>query len=63
MQPRAPGIWSQPSGSACPGTPVRGGRPKRHYAIEPPGIRALNAAKAAADRLWAGVRAPLKGAT
>lgn len=46
-----------------PGTPVRGGRPKRHYAIEPPGIRALNAAKAAADRLWAGVRAPLKGAT
>jgi len=46
-----------------PGTPVRGGRPKRHYAIEPAGIRALNAAKAAADRLWAGVRAPLKGAT
>jgi DNA-binding PadR family transcriptional regulator len=44
-----------------PGTAVRGGRPKRHYAIEPDGLRALNAAKAAADHLWAGVRLPLKG--
>ena len=44
-----------------PGTPVRGGRPKRHYAIEPEGIHALNHAKAAIDRLWAGLRAPLKG--
>jgi len=45
-----------------PGTPVRGGRPKRHYAIEPEGIRALNDAKKAIDRLWAGLRLPLKGA-
>jgi DNA-binding PadR family transcriptional regulator len=44
-----------------PGTAVRGGRPKRHYAILAPGVRALNAAKAATDRLWAGLRAPLKG--
>jgi PadR family transcriptional regulator, regulatory protein PadR len=44
-----------------PGTPIRGGRPKRHYAIEPEGLRALNAAKAANDRLWAGLRTPLKG--
>ncbi len=43
------------------GTAVRGGRPKRFYAIEPEGIRALNEAKAAADRLWAGVRWPVKG--
>jgi len=44
-----------------PGTPVRGGRPKRHYTIQPDGIRALNDAKTAIDRLWAGLRAPLKG--
>lgn len=44
-----------------PGTRVRGGRPKRHYTIAPEGLRALNNAKAAIDRLWAGLRAPLKG--
>ena len=44
-----------------PGTPVRGGRPKRHYAITSDGLRALNNAKAAMDRLWSGVRMPLKG--
>jgi PadR family transcriptional regulator PadR len=44
-----------------PGTSVRGGRPKRHYAIQPDGIRALNDAKAAIDRLWAGLKGPLKG--
>jgi PadR family transcriptional regulator len=44
-----------------PGTPVRGGRPKRHYAIEPDGVRALNNAQAAFDRLWAGLSTPLKG--
>ena len=46
-----------------PGTPVRGGRPKRHYTMNPDGIRALNSAKAAFDRLWAGLHAPLKGTT
>ena len=49
------------SSHLAPGTAVRGGRPKRHYAIETAGLRALNAAKAATDRLWAGLRAPLKG--
>jgi DNA-binding PadR family transcriptional regulator len=44
-----------------PGTPVRGGRPKRHYAITSDGLRALNDAKAAMDRLWGGIRTPLKG--
>jgi PadR family transcriptional regulator len=44
-----------------PGTPQRGGRPKRHYAIQADGVRALNNAKAAIDRLWAGLRSPLKG--
>jgi DNA-binding PadR family transcriptional regulator len=44
-----------------PGTPARGGRPKRHYRITTNGVRALSDAKAAADRLWAGLRLPLKG--
>ena len=44
-----------------PGTAIRGGRPKRHYTIQPEGVRALNDAKAAIDRLWAGLRGPLKG--
>jgi DNA-binding PadR family transcriptional regulator len=44
-----------------PGTPVRGGRPKRHYAITSDGLRALNNAKAAMDRLWSGIRLPVKG--
>jgi len=39
----------------------RGGRPKRHYSIEPKGLRALHAARAATARLWAGVRLPAKG--
>jgi len=44
-----------------PGTEVRAGRPRRYYTIEPAGIRALNEAKAAADRMWGGVRWPLRG--
>lgn len=44
-----------------PGTPVRGGRPKRHYRIEGEGVRALTAVRAATDRLWAGIHLPLKG--
>lgn len=43
------------------GSSLRGGRPKRHYTIEPNGLRALHASRRAADRLWAGVRLPLKG--
>jgi len=44
-----------------PGTPVRGGRPKRHYRIQPAGLRALNAAREATDKLWTGIRLPVKG--
>ena len=44
-----------------PGTPVRGGRPKRHYRIEADGVRALSAVRAATTRLWSGVRLPVKG--
>jgi PadR family transcriptional regulator, regulatory protein PadR len=49
------------SSRLAPGGASRGGRPRRHYAIEPDGLRALNDARAAADRLWAGLRWPLKG--
>jgi len=43
-----------------PGGAVRAGRPRRHYSVEAEGLRALNLAKAAADRLWEGVRLPLR---
>ncbi len=45
----------------APGGAMRGGRPRRHYSIEPSGVRALRASRAATDRLWAGVRLPVKG--
>jgi PadR family transcriptional regulator PadR len=43
------------------GTDIRAGRPRRYYAIEGAGVRALNEARAAVDTLWAGFRRPLKG--
>jgi hypothetical protein len=43
------------------GTAVRGDRPRRRYSIEAAGVRALNESKAAVDRMWAGVRWPVKG--
>src|SRR6202011_2572771 len=45
----------------APGSAIRGGRPRRHYSLEPRGLRALHASRAATDRLWAGVRLPVKG--
>ena len=42
------------------GTEVRAGRPRRYYAIEPAGVHALNEARDAVDRLWAGIRGPVK---
>jgi DNA-binding PadR family transcriptional regulator len=47
--------------SLGPGTPVRGGRARRFYRLEPEGLRALNEARAAADNLWRGLEWPLKG--
>lgn len=44
-----------------PGTAVRGGRARRFYRLQPKGWRALNAARAAIDSLWQGLRWPLKG--
>jgi|SRR3954447_17386959 len=45
------------------GTVVRAGRPRRYYAIEKAGIRALNDSKAAVESMWHGFRWPLKGRT
>jgi DNA-binding PadR family transcriptional regulator len=44
-----------------PGTPVRGGRARRFYHLQPKGLRALNDARAAIDNLWQGVKWPLEG--
>jgi DNA-binding PadR family transcriptional regulator len=46
-----------------PGSAGRGGRPRRHYALEPRGLRALHASRAAVRRLWARVRLPLGGSS
>jgi PadR family transcriptional regulator PadR len=43
------------------GTPVRGGRARRFYRLQPKGLHALNDARAAVDSLWRGLRWPLKG--
>lgn len=44
------------------GDAKRGGFERRYYAIEREGIRALNNAKVVVDRVWEGVRWPLKEA-
>ena len=36
-------------------TPVRGGKSKKHYALEPEGEEALREAKATLERMWQGV--------
>ena len=43
------------------GTPIRGGRARRFYRLQPAGLRALNEARAAIDSLWHGLKWPLKG--
>jgi PadR family transcriptional regulator PadR len=45
-----------------PGTPIRGGRARRFYRLQPSGVRALNDAWTAVEALWRGLRRPLKGA-
>jgi PadR family transcriptional regulator PadR len=46
-----------------PGTPIRGGRARRFFRLQPNGLRALNDARAAVDNLWRGLTWPLKGYT
>lgn len=42
------------------GTPARGGRAKRHFALTAAGVRAMNDSKAAANNIWRGLSWPLK---
>ena len=48
------------SSKLAPGTAIRGGRARRYYVPTGAGVRALNDAKSAADRLWRGLAWPLK---
>jgi len=41
------------------GTPLRSGRRRRYYRIEPAGVRALNDAREAIDALWLGITWPI----
>src|SRR5579859_4476082 len=52
------GLVSSRPGS---GTPIRAGRPRRYYRLEPAGVNALNDARATVEGLWRGLRWPLKG--
>src|ERR1700694_2679485 len=42
------------------GTPIRAGRPRRYYRLQPRRARALNDARAAAETLWRGLKWALK---
>jgi len=41
------------------GTPVRAGRPRRFYRLQPAGVQALNAARDTVDQIWRGIKWPL----
>jgi DNA-binding PadR family transcriptional regulator len=42
-----------------PGTPVRAGRPRRYYQVQPTGIRALDDARRTVDNIWRGLKWPV----
>src|SRR5262249_52807711 len=50
------GLLSSKLGS---GTPIRAGRPRRYYRLQPAGVHALNAAREAVDQIWRGIKWPL----
>ena len=52
------GLVSSREGDA---TPLRGGRARRHFAINAAGVRAINDARAASANIWRGLSWPLKG--
>jgi PadR family transcriptional regulator, regulatory protein PadR len=42
-----------------PGTPVRAGRARRYYRIQPAGLRALDDARRTVTNIWRGLRWPV----
>jgi DNA-binding PadR family transcriptional regulator len=42
-----------------PGTPIRAGRARRFYRVEPVGIRALDNARRTVTNIWRGLKWPL----
>jgi PadR family transcriptional regulator, regulatory protein PadR len=44
-----------------PGTPVRAGRARRYYRLQPTGLTALNDSREAVNAIWRGVKLPLTG--
>ena len=42
-----------------PGTPVRAGRPRRYYRIQPAGLRALDDARRTVTNIWRGLTWPV----
>jgi PadR family transcriptional regulator PadR len=44
------------------GTPIRGGRPRRYYAVAAEGVRALNDAHETLSDLWRSMEWPVKAA-
>ncbi|MDQ6871435.1 MAG: PadR family transcriptional regulator [Gemmatimonadota bacterium] len=43
-----------------PGGDERGGRPRRYYAVQPTGIRALNDSREMLDAIWRRIPKPLR---
>lgn len=43
------------------GTPERGGRSRRYYALTAAGVRALNQSRSTLDNVWRGLAWPVKG--
>lgn len=42
-----------------PGTPVRAGRPRRYYRVQPAGMRALDDARRTFNNIWRGLKWPV----
>jgi PadR family transcriptional regulator len=42
-----------------PGTPVRAGRPRRYYRVQPAGLRALDDAHRTVNNIWRGLKWPI----
>jgi len=42
-----------------PGTPVRAGRPRRYYRLQPAGLRALEDARRTVNNIWRGLKWPV----